>query len=31
MITNKIIFNLFEALSDEELEKIKAKKLAVMI
>ena len=31
MITNKIIFNLFEVLSDEELEKIKAKKLADMI
>jgi len=31
MITNKIIFNLFETLSDEELEKIKAKKLADMI
>ncbi len=31
MITNKIIFNLFEALSDEELEKIKAKKLADML
>ncbi len=31
MITNKIIFNLFEVLSDEELEKIKAKKLADML
>ena len=31
MITNKVIFNLFEVLSDEELEKIKAKKLADMI
>ena len=31
MITNKIIFNLFEVVSDEELEKIKAKKLADMI
>jgi len=31
MITNKIIFNLVEALSDEELEKIKAKKLADML
>ena len=31
MITNKIIFNLFEVLSDEELEKIKAKKLADII
>ena len=31
MITNKIIFNLLRVLSDEELEKIKAKKLADMI
>ena len=31
MITNKIIYNLFDVLSDEELEKIKAKKLADMI
>ncbi len=31
MITNKIIFNLVEALGDEELEKIKAKKLADML
>ncbi len=31
MITNKIIIDLFVALSDEELEKIKAKKLADMI
>ncbi len=31
MITNKIIIDLFVALSDEELEKIKAKKLADML
>jgi thioredoxin 1 len=31
MITNKIIIELFVALSDEELEKIKAKKLADML
>ena len=31
MITNKIIIDLFMALSDDELEKIKAKKLAEML